>query len=84
MTMTEDLKSTYTLSPARYAKGRLALHCKPDGTIYKTLAMLIISQMKGVRYSNRECAYIISPTCAWKFKTEIARIEKQRAEATGL
>jgi hypothetical protein len=78
----EDLKSTYTVSPARYAKGKLAIHCKPDGTGYKTLAALIISQMKGVRYSNRERAYIVSSRCAAKFEAELARIEKERAEAT--
>lgn len=76
--MTEDLKQTYTISPARYAKGKLALHCKPDGTGWKTLAALIIDRMKGVRYSNRERAYIISPTCARKFEAEIERIQKTR------
>ena len=73
--MTEDLKSTYTIGPARYAKGKMALHCIPDGTGWKTLAALIISQMKGVRYSNRERAYIISPTCARKFEAELARVK---------
>jgi hypothetical protein len=76
----EDLKSTYTVSPARYAKGKLAIHCKPDGTGWKTLAAQIISQMKGVRYSNRERAYVVSSRCAAKFEAELARIEKERAE----
>ena len=78
----ENLKSTYTIGPAKYAKGKLAIHCKPDGTGWKTLAAQIISGMKGVRYSNREHAYIVSPGRAKKFEAELARIEKERAEAS--
>ena len=77
-----DLKTTYTIHPAKYAKGKLAIHCKPDGTGWKTLAMLILSDMPGVRYSNRESSYIISPACARKFEAKMTQIEKERAEAT--
>jgi hypothetical protein len=76
-----NLSKTYTIHPARYAKDKMAIHCKPDGSGWKTLAALVIGQMKGVRYSNRERAYIVSPTCAKKFEQEMARIKKQR-EAT--
>ena len=76
--MTEDLKTTYTIHPARYAKGKMALRCIPDGTGWKTLAALIISQIPGVRYSNREHAYIVSPACARKFEQKLAAAEAER------
>lgn len=78
--LTEDLKQTYTIRPARYAKGKLAIHCKPDGTGWKTLAALIISDMKGVSYSNRESSYIVSPGCAKKFEARMAQAQQQREE----
>ena len=78
--LTENLKSTYTINPARYAKGKLAIHCKPDGTGWKTLAALIISDMKGVSYSNRESSYIVSPGCAKKFEARMAQAQQQREE----
>lgn len=79
--MTENLAQTYTIRPAKYAKGKSAIHCKPDGSGWKTLAALIISQMPGVRYSNRESAYICSPSRAAKFETELNRVQKKREVA---
>ena len=76
----ENLKQTYTVRPARYAKGKLAIHCKPDGTGWKTLAALIISDMKGVSYSNRESCYIVSPGCAKKFEARMAQAQRQQEE----
>lgn len=76
----EDLKTTYTISKARYAKGKMAVHCKPDGSGWKTLAALIISEMPGVRYSGREHAYIVSPGCARKFEAKITQAQQQREE----
>ena len=77
--MTESLLQTFTIHPAKYAKGKMAVHCKPDGSGWKTLAALIISAMPGVRYSNRERAYIVSPKCAEKFKAEMAKAENRHA-----
>lgn len=77
----ENLKDTYTITRARYAKDKMAVHCKPDGTGWKTLAALIISEMPGVRWSNRESAYICSPGRATKFETEMARAQKKREVA---
>jgi HNH endonuclease len=84
----ENLLTTYTIHPAHYAKGKLAVHCKPDGTGWKTLAALIISDMPGVRYSNRESAYVVSPGCAAKFDRKMKEIQAYRelsaeAHATG-
>lgn len=45
------------------------------------MAMLVISEMKNVRYSGREHAYIVSPRTATKFEAEMARIQTER-EAT--
>lgn len=74
--MNEDLE--YTISPARYAKGMLAIRPKPDGTGWKTLAALIISGMPGVRWTNRDRAYLCSPSRAKKFEAEIEAIKKRR------
>jgi hypothetical protein len=84
----KNLLTTYTIQPASYAKGQMAVHCKPDGTGWKTLAALIISEMPGVRYSNRESAYICSPGRAKKFETTMTQIQAKReltteAHATG-
>ena len=77
----ENLSPTYTIHKAHYAKDMMAVHCKPDGTGWKTLAALIISGMPGVRWSNRESAYICSPSRAAKFITEMAKIQKERENA---
>lgn len=80
--MTESSLQTYTIHPAKYAKGKFAIYCKPDGSGYKTLAALIISEMPGVTYSNREKSYICSPGHAAKFEKKLAEVEQQRAERT--
>ena len=76
--MTEDLKQTYQIHSARYAKGKMAVRCLPDGTGWKTLAALVISGMPGVRWSGRESAYICSLGRARKFEQEMAAIQQQR------
>jgi len=81
--MTENLKSTYTVHPARYAKGKMAVYCKPDDTGWKTLAAMIISNMPGVRYSHRGRSYICSPSQAAKFEAELARTQEAREQQTG-
>lgn len=78
--MTQPPLQTYTIHPAKYAKGKMAIHCVPDGTGWRTLADLIITGMKNVRYSNRERAYIVSPRCAENFKVEVAKAENRRAD----
>lgn len=77
----EDLSQTFTIHPAKYTKGMMAIHCKADGTGWKTLAALVISGMPGVRYSGRESAYICSPGRAAKFEAEMARVQKKREVA---
>lgn len=74
----QTLKDSYTIKPARYAKGKMAIHCKPDGSGWKTLAALIVSAMPGVRYSGRESSYIVSPRCATKFEQEVEKIQQER------
>jgi len=80
--MIADLSKTYTISPARYAKGKLAVRCIPDGSGWKTLAALMISQMPGVRWSGRESAYIVSPGRARKFEQAVAEAAERRAALT--
>jgi hypothetical protein len=78
----QTLSDTYTIQKAGYAKGMMAVHCKPDGTGWKTLAALIISEMPGVQYSGRERSYICSPGRAAKFDAEMAGIQKKREALT--
>lgn len=78
-----DFGLGYTVQPARYAKGQIAVRPEVDGTGWKTVAAMIISQMPGVRWSNRERAYICSPFRAGKFAEEIAGIRAQRERNVG-
>lgn len=62
---------TYSIAPARYAKGMLAVRC-PSDTGFKTRAALLACALNG-RYSNRCRAYIMSPA-------KVARFERLYAE----
>jgi hypothetical protein len=53
--------------PARYAKGKIAVRCPPNGTGWKTRAARIASAVSS-RYSHREQAYIMSPSAAAKVR----------------
>lgn len=61
--MTEN---DFTINKARYAKNMVAISCKSDGSGWKTRAMRLCSALNA-RWSNREKAYIISPTKAKRF-----------------
>jgi len=63
----QDLDPPPTFAPARYAKGKIAVRCPPNGTGWKTRAARIASAVSA-RYSNREKAYIMSPSAAAKVK----------------
>lgn len=49
---------SYSITNARYAKKSIAVHCKSDGSGFKTLAMHATESIGG-RWSNREKAYIL-------------------------
>jgi hypothetical protein len=51
------------VKPARYAKGKMAVHCPGDGSGYKTRAMRLCAAVSS-RWSNREKAYIMSAAAA--------------------
>lgn len=58
----------YTISPARYAKGMMAVRCpSPDG--YKTRASRLIGDGLNSRHTGRENAYIVSPATAATFES---------------
>ena len=65
--MSNDLMSnvdaTFEIKKARYAKGMIAVHCESDGSGWKTRAMRLCSALNA-RWSNRERAYIMSPSKA--------------------
>lgn len=61
----------YTIKPARYAKGQMAIHCERDPNPEawtKTRAMRLAADGVKGRYSNREKAYIVSPAKAARFE----------------
>lgn len=58
----------YTIRPARYAKGQMAVHTVSDGSGFKTRADCLIGDHLKGRYSGRERAYIVSPSKARKFE----------------
>jgi hypothetical protein len=62
----------FTIQPACYAgryngKPQVAVHCVSDGSGNKTRAMRLCSALNA-RWSNRERAYIMSPTKAAKLR----------------
>jgi hypothetical protein len=60
----------YHIAPARYAKNMMAIHCKSDGSGWKTFEMRLCDKLNG-RYSGRENAYIMSKSKAKRFEQEI-------------
>jgi len=70
----------YHIKPARYAKGMMAVTPARDGSGWKTLAALLISEMPGVRWSNREHAYICTPSRAAKFEAAVRKVLERRTE----
>lgn len=57
----------YRVTPARYAKGKVAVQC-PSTTGYKTRAARLACALRG-RYVNRERAYIMGRRTAERFLT---------------
>lgn len=63
----QDIDPPPVFAPARYAKGKIAVRCPPNGSGWKTRAARIASAVSS-RYSGRESAYIMSPGAAAKVK----------------
>lgn len=61
----------YSIQPARYAKGMLAVRC-PSNTGYKTRAARLLGDGLKCRYSNRELSYIVPPTKLARFEVLFA------------
>jgi hypothetical protein len=60
-------EAAYTISPARYSKGKMAVRCPGNGG-YKTRACYLAERLSNHRYTNRERAYIMSATAAKRFE----------------
>jgi hypothetical protein len=56
----------YSISPARYSSGKVAVQA-PSEDSWKTRAARLAEHFSGGRYSNREKAYIMSPAAAERF-----------------
>ena len=65
--------STYSVEPAKYAKGKLLVRFSKDGTGLKDRAQRILFDGLNCRYTGRENGLIASPT-------QVARFEKLLAE----
>ena len=57
----------YRITLARYAKGKIAVHCVSNGSGYKTRAMRLIGDGLNCRWVGRSNAYIASPRQAARF-----------------
>lgn len=65
-------QTPYTIAPARYAKGMMAVRC-PSTTGFKTRAACLAGYFSRERWSGRERAYIMSAAAARKFEDHYAR-----------
>lgn len=61
----------YTVSPARYAKGKLIVRC-PSADGFKTRAARLIGDGLHARWTHRERGYIASPAMVAKFERMFA------------
>jgi len=57
----------YTITKARYAKGKMAVRC-PGKDGFKTRAGRVAECTARGRYTGREGAYIMSPSAAARFE----------------
>jgi hypothetical protein len=57
----------YTISPARYAKGQMVVHC-PSTNGYKTRAARLIGDGLNCRWVGRSRGYVASPAKVAKFE----------------
>jgi hypothetical protein len=57
----------YSISDARYAKGKKAVRC-PSTDGWKTRAARLAARLANDPYTNREHAYIMSPSAAVRFE----------------
>lgn len=58
---------SYTITPARYAKGQMLVRCPSTDGLKTRAARLIGDGLRG-RYTGRESGYIVSPAKARKFE----------------
>ena len=54
-----------TIAPARYAKGKMVMHCPSNGTGNKSRAACLAEAFGG-RWVNRSHGYVLSPSGAAK------------------
>jgi hypothetical protein len=65
--MTHKTATDYTITTARYARNSVAIRPVSNGTGFKTRAHRLCDHLRA-RWSNRENAYITSPTKAARFE----------------
>jgi len=72
----------YTISDARYAKGKVALRVPGvDGWKSTAACILTFDVAPNARWSNREKAYIVSRSQAARFVRAIAEATERRIDA---
>lgn len=60
-------QAPYTISDARYAKGKKVIHVASDGSGMKTRAAYLADALGG-RWVGRSKGYVLSPAAAVKFE----------------
>lgn len=64
------MSEAITITKARYAKKAIAVHCRSDGSGFKTREMHTVEAIGG-RWSNREKAYILAATKEVRLRNEL-------------
>jgi hypothetical protein len=79
--MNSDPELQYTRTPARYAKGMIALRI-PGIDGWKSVAALVLDGeiAPNARFSNREKCYIVSPRQADRFEASIEALRIKREQ----
>lgn len=62
---------SYTITDARYAKGKKVIQTVSDGSGLKTRAAYLAESLGG-RWAGRSKGYVVSPAAAQKFETLFA------------
>lgn len=64
----DSLREPYSVSKTRYAKGKLVVRIRPDGTGFKTRAAYLIEVLGG-RWVHRDHGYQVSQATANRFES---------------
>ena len=64
----DSLRGPYSISKARYAKGKMVVRIRPDGTGFKTRSSRLIEALGG-KWVHRDHGYQVSQATASRFES---------------